>query len=354
MDSQTKLSSSTTPQHKDNLIDITKQFVWPEEDLARAEDDLNEPLIDLESYFSGGDRAKTATEMVRAACVSQGLFQVVNHGVDLELIRAARDCAVAFFELPVAEKAKAERKAGSTSGYSSALAERFTSKLPWKETLTVGFHERCCGPVEFFRSSLGTSDEHIGLVFQKYCEAMKELSMIIIEILGTSLGVNPSYYKDYFEEGFSTMRCNFYPPCQKPELTLGTGPHRDTNSITILHQHHVAGLQVFADTKWKLVRPRNDALVIAIGDTFQAFTNNIFKSCLHRAVVNNHQNRLTLAFFVSPKEDKVIVAPEDLITSEKPRLYPNFMWSDMLLFIQNHYRADGETLHNFCKWFQST
>lgn len=108
-------------------------------------------------------------------------------------------------------------------------------------------------------------------MFQKYCEAMKKLSVVIMEILGMSLGVDPSYYKSYFEEGCSIMRCNFYPHCQDPGLTLGTGPHCDPNSITILHQDQVGGLQVFVDNKWKLVRPRNDAFVVNIGDTFQVY-----------------------------------------------------------------------------------
>ncbi|VFR00830.1 unnamed protein product [Cuscuta campestris] len=257
-------------QHQDNLK-ITKDFLWPEEDLAPAHEELNEPVIDLESYFGGGDEAETACQLVREACLSHGLFQVVNHGVDLDLIREARPCALAFFKLPVAEKFKAQKRRGSLYGYSSAHAERFTSLLPWKETLTLGFRERCTdlAIVDFLTSSFGPEYEHAGLVYQKYCEAMTKLSMEIIEMLGRSLGIDPSYYKDYFDDGFSTLRFNFYPRCEEPDQTLGTGPHCDPNSITILHQDDlVQGLHVFVDNKWKFVRPNSDALVIGIGDTF--------------------------------------------------------------------------------------
>ena len=54
------------------------------------------------------------------------------------------------------------------------------------------------------------------LDFQKYCDAMKKLSLTIMEILGVSLGVDRQYYKDFFEDGSSILRCNFYPPCQEP------------------------------------------------------------------------------------------------------------------------------------------
>jgi len=49
---------------------------------------------------------------------------------------------------------------------------------------------------------------------------------------------------------------------------LGTGPHCDPTSVTILHQDLVGGLHVFADNKWKMVPPRLDAFVVNIGDTF--------------------------------------------------------------------------------------
>lgn len=109
-------------------------------------------------------------------------------------------------------------------------------------------------------------------IYQKYCEAMKKLSGLILELLGISLGVDRSYYKKYFEDGSSIMRCNYYPPCNNSGLTLGTGPHCDPTSLTILHQDQVGGLQVFADNKWQSVRPRKDALVVNIGDTFMVRT----------------------------------------------------------------------------------
>ena len=91
---------------------------------------------------------------------------------------------------------------------------------------------------------------------------------MIVELLAVSLGVDRVQLRQIFEESNSLMRCNYYPPCKNPNLTLGTGPHCDPNSITILHQDHVGGLEVFSDNKWRLVKPRPNALVINIGDTF--------------------------------------------------------------------------------------
>ncbi|KAF5950487.1 hypothetical protein HYC85_012480 [Camellia sinensis] len=64
------------------------------------------------------------------------------------------------------------------------------------------------------------------------------------------------------------MRLNNYPPCFRAHDTLGTGPHRDPNSLTILHQDNVGGLQVFVDQQWHSILPNSQAFVVNIGDTF--------------------------------------------------------------------------------------
>jgi gibberellin-44 dioxygenase len=97
---------------------------------------------------------------------------------------------------------------------------------------------------------------------------MSRLSLDIMEVLGLSLGVGRAHYRAFFEGNDSIMRLNYYPPCQKPEQTLGTGPHCDPTSLTILHQDDVAGLQVYIDGKWRTIRPRENAFVVNVGDTF--------------------------------------------------------------------------------------
>ncbi|KAL7219409.1 hypothetical protein ACSBR2_012467 [Camellia fascicularis] len=72
---------------------------------------------------------------------------------------------------------------------------------------------------------------------------MNTLSLRIMELLGISLGVGPTYLREFFEGNESIMRLNNYPPCLRAHDTLGTGPHRDPNSLTILHQDDVGGLQ---------------------------------------------------------------------------------------------------------------
>uniref|UniRef100_A0A7N0UX47 Fe2OG dioxygenase domain-containing protein n=1 Tax=Kalanchoe fedtschenkoi TaxID=63787 RepID=A0A7N0UX47_KALFE len=338
-------------QHQHN---IPTQFIWPDhEKPCLSPPSLHVPPIDISRFLSGDPLAiSDSIRIVDDACRKHGFFLVVNHGIDMKLIEEAHDKMELFFSMSLTEKMRAERKNGEYCGYASSFTNRFSSKLPWKETLSFCYSDADSqdAVVNYFSTAFGQDFDHLGRVYQEYTEAMSNLSLQILEILGMSLGVGRAYFRDFFAGNESLMRLNYYPPCQKPELTLGTGPHCDPTSLTILHQDHVDGLQIFVDERWHSIKTTMDAFVVNIGDTFMALSNGIYKSCLHRAIVNTQTPRKSLAFFLCPKKEKVVSPPSELFDPRNPRVYPDFTWPLLLEFTQKHYRADMNTLDAFSDW----
>nr|XP_011469113.1 PREDICTED: gibberellin 20 oxidase 1-like isoform X2 [Fragaria vesca subsp. vesca] len=329
------MPEQTTPVVFDTEViqyqsNIPSPFIWPDDEKPGSDlPDLQAPAIDLNGFLSGDP--SIVAESIRAvdeACKKHGFFLIVNHGVDPELAAKAHDYFDVFFGRKLSEKQRAQRKVGDSWGYTSSFTGRFNSKLPWKETLSVR------------------------KLYQEYSEVVNKVGNVVLELLGLSLGVGREYFKEYYKGNEAILRWNYYPICQKPDLTLGTGPHRDPTSVTILHQDQVGGLEVFVDEKWHTVTPVPGSFVINIGDTFMALCNGIYKSCKHRAVVNNKTARKSLAFFIVPHKDRVVSAPASLISADSPRLYPDFTWPTLLEFTQKKRRADLSTIDAFVDWIK--
>ncbi|KAI4330112.1 hypothetical protein MLD38_028419 [Melastoma candidum] len=145
------------------------EFVWSREgpgplDLVPA---LDVPVIDLGGFLRGElEETSRAIELVRAACMAHGFFQVIGHGVDLSLIDAAYDATDRVFGMPMSRKVGLRRKEGTFWGYSYAHSDRYSSNLPWKETFTFGFEHNQAkstrGVVDYFADMVGRDFVHVG------------------------------------------------------------------------------------------------------------------------------------------------------------------------------------------------
>jgi hypothetical protein len=93
--------------------------------------------------------------------------------------------------------------------------------------------------------------------------------------------------------------------------------------------------------------------VVNIGDMFQAWSNEKLRSSEHRVILKQPVNRFSLAFFWCFEDEKVIVAPDDVVGEENVRIYEPFVCSDYLKFRESNERGKfekvGFTVRSFAR-----
>ncbi|XP_031094316.1 naringenin,2-oxoglutarate 3-dioxygenase-like [Ipomoea triloba] len=73
------------------------------------------PVISLKGIDDG--RRKGICDEIVKACEEWGIFQVVDHGVDADLIAQMTSLATAFFALPPEEKLRFDMSGGKKGGF---------------------------------------------------------------------------------------------------------------------------------------------------------------------------------------------------------------------------------------------
>ncbi|PHT42943.1 Serpin-ZX [Capsicum baccatum] len=110
----------------------------------------------------------------------------------------------------------------------------------------------------------------------------------------------------------------------------------DMNCITIVYQDELGGLQVRSkDGQWVDIFPCEGTLVVNIGDMLQAWSNDKLRSSEHRVVLKKPVSCFSLVFFCCFENEKVILAPDEVVGEENSRIYKPFVFYDYLNFRVN-------------------
>ncbi|EFJ32850.1 2-oxoacid-dependent dioxygenase [Selaginella moellendorffii] len=293
----------------------------------------NIPIIDLAALGGSSQAGKDKiVEEIRSASQEWGFFQVINHGVSLELLSDVEKEARDFFALPLEEKRKIRRSSVNPVGYYESELTKNTRD--WKEVFDYVVKRKDDFPSEFnlfFENQWPEGREKFRDSCEKWIKAVDELSFKVLELLALSLGVDPRYFFEFFgRDNTSIMRLNFYAKCPVPDLVLGVSRHKDQGALTVLVQDEVGGLEVRRkDGEWIRVTPRKDAFVINVGDLMQVWSNDLYHSVEHRVVVNENRDRFSSPYFMFPSY-KSDIAPIESLTDpiKNPPKYAKFNWGE--------------------------
>ncbi|XP_073025741.1 jasmonate-induced oxygenase 4 [Primulina eburnea] len=257
------------------------------------------PVIDLTNVNS-------VHEELGKACGQWGAFQVINHGVPLELLDGMMRVGRCFFEdCTMVQKLSyaCDTKSPASEGYGSRmLVSSNDTVLDWRDYFdhhTLPLSRRNPSKWPHFSSDYRKT-------VTDYSEQMHILAQKLLSLIAESLGLPSSSIKDSIGEFYQNITVSYYPPCPQPELTLGLQSHSDIGAITLIIQDDIGGLEVLKDGEWVPINPLPHAIVVILSDQTEIITNGEYKSAVHRAITNAKKARLSVSSFHDPAKTKII------------------------------------------------
>ncbi|KAL2234098.1 protein DOWNY MILDEW RESISTANCE 6 [Sesamum indicum] len=302
------------------------------------------PVIDL-SLLDNPSLRPQVIEQVREACKELGVFQVINHGIQISFTDDALDVAEEFFNLPNEKKmCLASTDVQAPVRYGTSLNHLNDKVQYWRDFIKHYSH-----PITTWINMWPSEPSSYKTKMGNYAKAAHILHKKLMEVVLESLGLRPDYLQKDTEEGSQVMAVNCYPACPEPNLALGLPPHSDYGSLTIILQNQ-QGLEIKdSNGEWQSVSLIKEALVVQLGDQLEVLSNGRYKSVIHRAILNSMKQRLSIASLHSMAINKKVIPAPELVDEQHPLSYKEGSFGDFLHFIQDNDILEGRYIDTLKK-----
>ncbi|KAG8045936.1 hypothetical protein GUJ93_ZPchr0008g12133 [Zizania palustris] len=278
--------------------------------------------------------------LLKQACLDSGFFYVVDHGISQELMDAVFAQSKKFFDLPIIEKMKLLRNE-KNRGYTPVLDEILDPKNQvngdYKEGYYIGVEVPEDDPQAnkpFYGPNQWPSDEVLPKwreVMEQYHNEALRVAKSVAKIIALALNLEEDFFDkpEMLGEPIATLRILHYEGqvSNPAKGVYGAGAHSDYGLITLLATDDVVGLQICKDSSaqpqvWEYVAPVKGGFIVNLGDMLERWSNCIFRSTLHRVVLDGRQ-RYSIAYFVEPSHDCIVEClPTCKSESNPPKFAP--------------------------------
>jgi isopenicillin N synthase-like dioxygenase len=311
------------------------------------------PVVDVGGLGAGAGAEQRVAAAMRAACLDKGFMYIRNHGIHRELIDAVFAASKAFFGRPEEEKLSFDMRASKASrGYERMQSQVLEAGTPpdLKESFYIGREYPADHPGVLAGRFGHAPNQWPNLpksfrpTMEAYYAEVLRLAERLMAGIAVSLGLHRDHFAAFCQEPLANLRLLHYPeqPGSAPAGLKGAGAHTDFGGLTVLLQDRQSGLQVFdkATGEWLHAPPIADTFVVNIGDLLARWTNDKYRSTLHRVVNDSGVERYSVAFFFSGNLDyEVRCLPECLDPGEQPRYEPTTVEAHFREMFQRSYAA---------------
>jgi isopenicillin N synthase-like dioxygenase len=301
------------------------------------------PVVDVAALRSADPAVRTgAVEALRTACLDKGFFYISQHGIPPERIARAFAQAEAFFDLPDHDKHAVDKALSRCNrGYEPLRGQTLEADAPpdLKEGFYVGIDLPERDPrVQAGKFNHGPNQWPAGLpafrpAMETYFDDLLALARTLMRGLALALDLPEDHFATFCEDPVATLRLLHYPPQPASPVPgeKGCGAHTDFGALTLLMQDDAGGLQVWdARAGWIDAPPLPGTFVVNLGDLIARWTNNRYRSTLHRVINVSGRERYSMPFFFLGNGDHLVRCLPNCTDAANPPRYPDVTVLDHL------------------------
>ncbi|OAB77966.1 isopenicillin N synthase family dioxygenase [Cochleicola gelatinilyticus] len=302
----------------------------------------NIPSVDLADFLSDDPKRKEKfVQEIGTAYEEIGFVSLRNHFLSDTLVEELYKEIKSFFALPLETKEKYEIEGlGGQRGYVSFGKEHAKGKKEGdlKEFWHFGQEPDADAdlPEEYPANVEVTELKDFNHTGMEAYRMLEKTGIYVLRALALYIGLEEHYFDHWAANGNSILRPIHYPPItEEPKGAVRAGAHGDINLITLLMGASSGGLQVLRkDGEWIDAIPKDDELVINVGDMLERHTNNKLRSTIHRVVNPPKEQwntpRYSIPFFMHPRGDMRLDCLEECVDDEHPKAFDDITAGDFL------------------------
>ena len=291
------------------------------------------PVVDFAPFLEGDEAGKrrVAAE-IGAACEGIGFFYLTHHGVPAATTDSIFAASRQFFALPLErrmdpamlispEHSRGYQPVGArfypeTVAPDQMEAFKFQRELPADDPdILAG--DRIQQSNKWPTGLPGWRETLLG-----YFDAVDGVAADLLRAFALALDLAEDYFLGFYAKPLTQVSLLHYPPAPPMDGQYGNRPHLDETAFTIVLQEDVPGLEVrTVSGNWVTAPPVAGSFVINIGDYMARWTNDRYRSTLHRVVNRTGVERFSIPYFAIPDYDAMI---ECLSTCQEPDNPPKY------------------------------
>lgn len=318
------------------------------------------PIIDITQWRSTDSAARAAVAaQVDDACTEVGFLQIAGHSLPAETIDGLLSAMDQFFALPAESKLALVSPAPEINrGYAPVGAESLAYSLGHDsppdlfEAFNVGPDDIPIDDPVYAAQLDGVFAGNIWpdraeadgfrRAVTAYFEAVRTQAHELTDIFAAALGLDDQFFQPFTTHSTDVLRLNHYLAAPTNESAsdsandsandsgsaaprrLGMGAHTDYGILTVLLADDVPGLEVLAPSgEWTAVRPQPGNLLINLGDLLATWSNDRWRSSLHRVLPPPPGGRRrSAAFFHDGNYDALVSCLPTCTSADNPPRYP--------------------------------